>query len=126
MLKTLTVLAACLVGGLALAQDAAIGNETPAAELANEKAVTAKAVEAPEAGEKKDDVFKPPVGFVTKKRGSLTVYCKKDRETGSRFATERCYDEAQMREYMLTLEQQKRDIDRIRSTCATAAVCSKT
>lgn len=126
MQKILTALAACLFASVALAQDAAIGNETPAADVASDKAVSEKAVEAAATGDKKDSNFTPPVGFVTKKRGPLTLYCKKDRETGSRFTTERCYDEAQMREYMLTLEQQKRDIDRIRSTCATAAVCAKT
>ena len=29
-----------------------------------------------------------------------------------------------MREYLLSLAEQKRNIDRIRSTCATSAVCA--
>jgi hypothetical protein len=29
-----------------------------------------------------------------------------------------------MREYLLALEIQKRDVERIRATCTTAAVCS--
>jgi hypothetical protein len=125
MLKLLPALVLIFAANAALAQDAAIGNETPAADQASDKAVSAKAVETTTA-EKKDDVFTPPAGFVTKKRGALTLYCKRDRETGTRFSTEKCYDENQVREYLITLEQQKRDIDRIRSTCATAAVCSKT
>ena len=74
--------------------------------------------------EEKDAEFKPPPGFLTKKRGEMVVYCKKDRETGTRFVTEKCLDEAQMREYLLALQIQKRDVDRIRSTCSTASVCA--
>jgi hypothetical protein len=54
----------------------------------------------------------------------MVLYCKRDRETGTRFTTEKCYDESQMREYLLALEIQKRDIDRIRSTCVNASVCA--
>jgi hypothetical protein len=105
----------------ALAQDSPIGNETPAAEQAADKATSEATARAEPAEEKP---FTPPPGFQTKKRGNLVLYCKRDRETGTRFATEKCYDEDQVREYMLALEIQKRDIDRIRSTCANAAVCA--
>jgi hypothetical protein len=77
-------------------------------------------VKVPQPG---DAEYEPPPGFVTKKRGNFLVYCKRDRETGSRFTTEKCFDETQMREYLLALEIQKRDLDRIRSTCAGGA-CS--
>ena len=48
----------------------------------------------------------------------------RDRTTGTRFATEKCYSGEQMREYLLALEIQKRDIDRIRSTCVSGSVCA--
>jgi hypothetical protein len=71
-----------------------------------------------------DEGYKPPPGFKTKKRGEIVVYCMKDSSVGTRFKTEKCYDRDQMREYLLALEIQKRDIDRIRSTCATGASCA--
>ena len=116
------ILSAGLVAHVALAQDSAIANEKPTADQANDKAEVTTIAAVKE--EEKDREFKPPPGFLTKKRGAFVMYCEKDRETGSRFVTEKCFDEAQMREYMLALEIQKRDIDRIRSTCATASVCS--
>ena len=103
----------CLAAQAVLAQDSAIADETPTADKASDKTEVAK-----------DSEFKPPPGFLTKKRGELVVYCKKDRETGTRFVTEKCLDEAQVREYLLALEIQKRDVDRIRSTCSTASVCA--
>jgi hypothetical protein len=108
MRTSLTVLVACLAAGVALADDPVPGKPADSA--------------APPAAAAKE--FKPPPGFKTKKRGALTVYCKKDREVGTRFVTEKCLDEAQMRDYLLAMEEQKRDIDRIRSTCANAAVCA--
>ena len=120
MLKMIGALLMSLAAGIALGQDSAIGNDTPAADQAKDKAEAKTTAAAKEEGRE----FKPPPGFVTKKRGALVVYCMKDRTTGTRFATEKCYDEAQMHEYLLALEIQKRDIDRIRSTCATAATCA--
>ena len=63
--------------------------------------------------------FKPPPGFKTKKRGKLVVYCIKDSTVGTRFQTEKCYDEAQMRDYLTAQQENKRDIERVRSTCST-------
>ena len=76
------------------------------------------------ADQKKDEAFKPPPGFMTKKRGELVLYCKKDATLGTRFKTEKCYDETQLREYMLALEQQKLDVDRIRGTCGGGDACA--
>ena len=103
----------------ALAQEAAVAEEAPAAEAAAKLEDTAAAKAPGEAEE-----FKPPPGFKTKKHGKLVLYCKKDSTVGTRFQTEKCYNEDQMRQYLLALEVQKRDIDRIRSTCASAAVCA--
>ena len=63
--------------------------------------------------------FKPPPGFKTKKRGKLVVYCMKDSTVGTRFPTEKWYDEAQMRDYLTAQQENKRDIERVRSTCST-------
>ena len=81
---------------------------------------TAKAAES--APEEKE--FQPPPEFKTKKQGALVLYCMRDSTVGTRFKTEKCYDETQLREYLLALEVQKRDIDRIRSTCATGSTCA--
>ena len=106
----------------ALAQDAAIADETTPA--ANTAKATADTAEVAKAAEKGTEPFVPPPGFKTKKQGNMTLYCKKDAAVGTRFKTEKCYSEDQVREYLLALEIQKRDIDRIRSTCATGAVCA--
>ncbi len=122
MTRILIVTLMGLAAQSALAQDSPIGNETPAAEQAPDKAVPETTTAAAQAAD--DEPFVPPPGFQTKKRGELVLYCKRDRETGTRFTTEKCYDENQVREYLLAQEVQRRDIERIRSTCATSAVCS--
>ncbi|HKY00806.1 MAG TPA: hypothetical protein VJL86_13935 [Steroidobacteraceae bacterium] len=122
MTKLLSACLMVLAALPALAQDAAIGDETaPAADAASAVADTADTAKAAETG---TQPFVPPPGFKTKKQGNMTLYCKKDATVGTRFKTEKCYSEDQVREYLLALEIQKRDIDRIRSTCATGAVCA--
>lgn len=122
MKKLLSAILVGLAAHSALAQDSPIRSDTPAAEQAPDSAATDTAATAAVAKEEKE--FKPPPGFQTRKRGDMVLYCKRDRETGTRFTTEKCYDEDQIREYLLALEIQKRDIDRIRSTCATASTCA--
>jgi hypothetical protein len=120
MTRFLCAILMCLAVTAAQSQDSPIGNETPAAEQAPDKAVSEKAADAAD----EHEPFTPPPGFQTKKRGEMVLYCKRDRETGTRFTTEKCFDENQVREYLMALEVQKRDIDRIRSTCATASTCA--
>jgi hypothetical protein len=122
MSKSLSLIVIMLAALTAHAQEAAVGADTPAAaEVTGDKVEgTAKSSEAAP----KVEEFKPPPGFKTKKRGEIVVYCMKDSTVGTRFKTEKCYDREQMREYLLALEVQKRDIDRIRSTCATGSVCA--
>jgi len=123
MLKFVTALVACLAAGAALAQDAAAGDKTAAAsQAAGEPLLGIKVVEDAPAARKEE--FKPPLGFAKRKRGQLVMYCKKDTTVGTRFKSEQCFTEDQVRDYMLTQAENKRDIDRIRSTCANAAVCS--
>ncbi len=123
MLKIIAALMMCLAGNAAMAQDSAIGNETPTADQANDKA-EATTVAAVKEEPKEEKEFQPPQGFQTKKRGAKVLYCKKDRDIGTRFVTEKCYDETQMREYLLARDTQRRDVERTRSMCVNAAVCS--
>jgi len=121
MLKLLIVGLSMLAALPALAQDGAIGNDTPAAEASSDKAESAAKADA---AAPEDKEFKPPPGFKTKKQGDMVLYCMRDSTVGTRFKTEKCYNEVQMREYLLALEVQKRDIDRIRTTCATGSTCA--
>jgi hypothetical protein len=97
-------------------------NLAAAGAIAGESAEEAKPTEVAKAAETKTE-FKPPPGFATKKRGKLVLYCKRDTTIGTRFKTESCDDEDQMRDYMLALEENKRDIDRIRNTCSNPCAC---
>jgi hypothetical protein len=106
-----------LVALAATAQDLTVGNETETAPAEDKPAVTAKASEAAPG----DEEFKPPPGFKTKKRGEIVLYCMRDSTVGTRFKTEKCYDEVQMRDYLIAQQENKRDIERVRNTCSTGA-----
>ena len=101
----------------ATAQDLAVGNETEPGPAGDKPETTAKAIEAATG----DEEFKPPPGFKTKKRGEIVLYCIRDSTVGTRFKTEKCYDEAQMRDYLVAQQENKRDIERVRNTCSTGA-----
>ena len=120
MIRILGILLLGLAAPYVLAQDAAAGDKTAeASQAADEPLLGIKVVES-EAAAKKEE-FKPPLGFSTKKRGALVLYCKKDATVGTRFKTEQCYSEDQVRDYLLTQEENKRNIDRIRSTCGSGS-----
>jgi hypothetical protein len=82
---------------------------------------SAKAADKPAPAVAKEEAFKPPPGFKTKKRGELVLYCMRDSTVGTRFKTEKCYDEAQLRDYIIAQQENKRDIDRVKNTCSTGA-----
>lgn len=113
------LLAMFTFAGVAQASGSAIGNETATADQAQDKAETDTADEAKEPVE-----FKVPAGYRAKKRGKKMVYCKKDMESGTRFAQERCYDEVQLRQQELAREQEKAKIDQARLICATPDTCA--
>ena len=117
MLKFIGALCLSLAAQVALAQDTAVADETPAAEQASEKAESKSMAAATE--EEKE--FKPPVGFQTRKRGELTLYCKREATVGTRFKTEKCYSEDQVRDYIIAQQENKRDMDRIRNTCGSGS-----
>ena len=108
-------LAATTVLGLPLADD------TPAAEAKKQPAVTEAAAD------QKDIPFaeRLPPGFKVKKRGKFTLYCKTDTPIGTRFKSETCYDEPNMRAYMLALQENKSDVDRMRNICSNPCTCGR-
>jgi hypothetical protein len=110
-----------LVSGLALAadNDSAIGNETPTADQAQDKAEAETTDEA-----KPAEPFKVPVGYQPKKRGKKMVYCKKAMESGTRFSQEKCYSEEQLRAMEGEREQEQATLDQSRKVCATVESCS--
>lgn len=114
-----TFAAMILWSGLAIAQESAISNETTTADETADKAETVAAANA-----KKEEEFVPPPGYKSKKRGKITLYCIQDSTVGTRFKTEKCYDEDQMRALILDREQNNRDFDRARATCSNPAICA--
>ena len=117
MLATLLAMQAC--AGVAQASGSAIGNETVTADQAQDKAETDTADEA-----KEQEPFKVPAGYRAKKRGKKMVYCKKDMESGTRFAQERCFDEEQLRAQELARQQEKATLDASRLVCGTPETCA--
>lgn len=83
-----------------------------------EQAVPEKKSEAKAAQE-----IRLPPGFAKVKRGKHVLYCKRDSNVGTRFKSEKCFDEAGMRDYILAQQQNNRDFDRARSTCSSMAAC---
>ena len=114
MLKILGALAFVLVAQAAWAQDPATGDQAQKSDATSQKSATSPSTSVTE---KKNEEFKPPPGFKTKKRGELVLYCQTDATVGTRFKTEKCYNEEQLRAYILVLEAQRRDVDRIRTNC---------
>ena len=66
--------------------------------------------------------FKPPPGFRAKKRGDAVVYCRKETELGSRFAGEKCYDQAGLAELKRAELEHTEMLEKIRA-CGTGS-CS--
>jgi len=91
-----TPVALLLCACLAAAAEEPPPNPTPS------KASAETEPAAEESGE-----FKAPPGFKTKKRGALTLYCRREDVLGSRFKAEKCYDEAGVKE----LERAKREAE---------------
>jgi hypothetical protein len=110
-----------LLAGPVLAQESssAVGDETKSSDQAKDKA-EAKTV----ASAKEPNELVIPPGFKAKKRGEVTLYCIKGKATGTRFATESCYDEAGLRDYILKREQSNREFDQNRMICSNPAVCA--
>ena len=96
----------------------AIGNETPTADQAQDKASADTTDEA-----KPEEPFKVPAGYQPKKRGKKMVYCKKAMESGTRFSQEKCYSEDQLRALEAEREQEQVTLDQNRKVCGTVESC---
>ena len=116
----LAVLMAFVAGpAFAADNDSAIGNETPTADQAQDKAESEATEEA-----KPEEPFKVPAGYQPKKRGKRLVYCKKALESGTRFSQEKCYSEEQLRAMDAERDQDQVTLDQNRKVCATVESCS--
>lgn len=113
-LSTFTVLLAVGLGAAG-----AFGADPPKADAVDAKP-DAKATTAAAAD---DQELKLPPGWKKTKRGKYILYCKDEAPMGTRLKSKTCYDELNMRNYMLALEQTKSDVDRIRATCSNICVC---
>lgn len=114
---TVILMAAGTGGAIALPA----AEDPPAAEAAKETA-DAKATE----GRKEIPIAdRLPPGFKVKKRGKFTVYCKTETPLGTRFRKETCYDEDNMRAYLLAMQENKADVDRIRNICSNPCACGQ-
>lgn len=115
-----TMIALATVPALGWASPSAISNETVTTEPAQDKAESPTALEA-----KPEERFTPPPGFREKKRGKKTVYCRKDLESGTRFAAEICYDEEQLRAMDRERELGKTAFDQARRlSCSNPESCA--
>jgi hypothetical protein len=115
----LAVLMAFLAGtAFAGGCDSAIGNETPTANQAQDKAKSKAVDEA-----KPEEPFKVPAGYQVKQRGKKTVYCKKAMESGTRFSQEKCYSEETLRAMESAREAEQTNFDQSRKVCANPESC---
>ncbi|MFZ2508646.1 MAG: hypothetical protein WAW79_09275 [Steroidobacteraceae bacterium] len=97
----------------------ATNNEAPAVEAAPVQPAEDAAAEI-----KEEKPFKIPPGFRTKTRGEKTVYCRMETLSGSRFGSETCFTEEQLRAIAEQNEAQKQEIERNRRACASDASCA--
>ncbi|HZF16814.1 MAG TPA: hypothetical protein VE046_12815 [Steroidobacteraceae bacterium] len=67
--------------------------------------------------------FKPPSGYRAKKLGANTVYCKQDTMLGSRFPTEICLTEDELREVEFRGEEMRRDKQKSSPVCGGGGSC---
>ena len=121
MLKLIAVFALGFSASLALAYGPVSADETLPATAVAPKADAAKAAVA---GAETEQVTLPP-GFKPKKRGKYTLYCRMDTPIGTRFKQETCFDADQIRDYLIALQENKANVDRIRATCSNICVCGQ-
>ena len=102
MLKIAASLALSVVVKIALAEELPADTRPPDAAVAREKSTMA------EASATKNLDFELPPGFKAVKRGEIVVYCQKDATAGTRFKTRKCYNEEQLRAYVLASDSRQR------------------
>lgn len=104
-----------LMAVMAIAEESPVSDKSPVADPAEDKAEPKTVTEAKP---QEPEEIKLPPGFKVKKHGDFTLYCIKGKPTGTRFPTEDCYDEAQLRDYLLAREQANREFDQRRAICS--------
>lgn len=104
---------------------AAVGANAAGSEPPDSTTDEVKPVAAAESTAAKEEPLKPPPGFKMQRRGKFLLYCKREAPMGTRLKSETCFDEQQMRDYLLALEQGKVDIDRTRAVCSNPCTCGQ-
>ena len=102
MMKIAATLALSVMAQVGLAEDIPTDTKPQDAAAASENSTKA------EASETNDLDFELPARFKAVKRGEIVVYCYKDATVGTRFKTRKCYNEEQLRVYILASESQQR------------------
>ena len=95
MLRIAASLTLSVVVQVGLAEELPVGTRPPDAAVPREKSTMA------ESSATKVLDFELPPGFKAVKRGEIAVYCQKDATVGTRFKTRKCYNEEQLRAYLL-------------------------
>ena len=96
--------------------------ETKPAEQAT--AVTSDAQPAATAKLDMVKAFRPPAGYRPKRVNGEQVWCAKLVVLGSKFPTEDCRNEAELRELIRTRESMRTDIEQRTRVCASAGGCA--
>lgn len=117
MLKTLVLLALGVASAPMIARASA--EEPASVDAAKAEAKPAEVAESDAAEE-----YKPPPGFMKKRRGDVVVYCEKRAVIGTRVKTEKCYDENALKVFLLEREQQNREMEQRRGVCSDPGICS--
>ena len=121
--KTLAQFAALIVAVSALTARA--DNPSPPANASAPAAATAavpssapatKAASAP-ATAQTEPAFKPPSGYKTKMKDGDKKYCRSDVTLGSRFPTETCYTEDELKQFLAETAAQRQEMMQHQAIC---------
>ena len=116
-MRMLTLIALTMLAGCA-SQEPAKESLKPAQAAAQPAPAAAPMALANEKTRK----FSVPSGYKSRGKGALIVYCRKDTILGSRFPTESCYTEAQIRELEASAAVTRREVDK-GAICGGSAGC---
>lgn len=111
---------AAIVILLASGLGGAFGEDPPRSDAPKDQKAEAKVASTTADAEEE---LKLPPGWKKTKRGKHTLYCKTEAPMGTRLKSTTCYDRDNMRNYILALQENKSDVDRIRSTCSNLCTC---
>lgn len=97
----------------------------PAAPVAAPQAAAAPAAESAPAAQlqtaqAEPAVYRPPSGYKQKKLGASTVYCKTDTRLGTRFPTEFCFTEDELKQLELGNDAMRLNKQKMSQTCSGA------